>query len=293
MFFTNEQLDNDPELRPKIWCSETAFQQERLLLLNHLADTLHSQVDSPPPASDELSLVSTTSTAVTSDSEKTSRPTSSIFSSSLTSSITSPVRSVSSIFSLPFGSSSRLSVAGSGPVPHTPIVFNSPQTSTFSFEAANPSPVKADSVMGSPVKFRSPSIFKRRNKKNEKKILEENDCAAPSIISIMEGSIFDFIKSATTRKGAKKSRSNKSNTAVDDKSTSSYGSDDEHTVKEFDRADSSSSLDSKGKEYVVERLGFTGVGEPQPVEHQYRFVKAQIEKIKEMFLGWEVAKAKL
>ncbi|KAH0274899.1 hypothetical protein KCU91_g4930, partial [Aureobasidium melanogenum] len=147
--------------------------------------------------------------------------------------------------------------------------------------------------MGSPVKFRSPSIFKRRNTKNEKKILEENDCAAPSIASIKEGSIFDFIKSATTRKGAKKSRSNKSNTAVDDKSTSSYGSDDEHTVKEFDRADSSSSLDSKGKEYVVERLGFAGVCEPQPVEHQYRFVKAQIEKIKEMFLGWEVAKAKL
>ncbi|KAG9761955.1 hypothetical protein KCU73_g2141, partial [Aureobasidium melanogenum] len=293
MFFTNEQLENDPELRPRIWRSEIAFQQERLVLLNNLADNLHSQVDSPPPASDELSLVSTTSTAVTSDPEKTPRPTSSIFSSSLASSITSPVRSVSSIFSLPFGSSSRLSVAGSGPVPHTPIVFNSPQTSTFSFEAANPSPVKVDSVMGSPVKFRSPSIFKRKNKNIVKKGPEENDCAASSITSIKEGSIFDYIKSATIKKSSKKSRSNKSNTSVDDKSTSSYGSDDEQTVKEFDRTDSSSSLDSKGKEYVVERLGFAGVGKPQPVEHQYRFVKAQIEKIKEMFLGWEVAKAKL
>ncbi|KAG9590771.1 hypothetical protein KCU77_g7706, partial [Aureobasidium melanogenum] len=292
MFFTNEQLENDPELRPRIWRSETAFQQERLLLLNHLADTLHSQVDSPLPASDELSLVLTTSTAVTSDPEKTPRPTSSIFSSSLASSITSPVRSVSSIFSLPFGSSSRLSVAGSGPVPHTPIVFNSPQTSTFSFEAANPSPVKVDSVMGSPVKFRSPSIFKRKSKNTTKKSPEENDSAS-SITGIKEGSIFDFIKSATVKKSIKKSRSNKSNTSVDDKSTSSYESDDEHTVKEFDRTDSSSSLDSKGREYVVERLGFAGVGEPQPVEHQYRFVKAQIEKIKEMFLGREVAKAKL
>ncbi|KAH0274892.1 hypothetical protein KCU91_g4931, partial [Aureobasidium melanogenum] len=121
-------VETDKELRvaSQNLVFRNRLQQERLLLLNHLADTLHSQVDSPPPASDELSLVSTTSTAVTSDSEKTSRPTSSIFSSSLTSSITSPVRSVSSIFSLPFGSSSRLSVAGSGPVPHTPIVFNSP-----------------------------------------------------------------------------------------------------------------------------------------------------------------------
>ncbi|KAH0143645.1 hypothetical protein KCU67_g13464, partial [Aureobasidium melanogenum] len=289
MFFTNEQLENDPELRPKIWRSETAFQQERLLLLNHLANTLHSQVDSPLPASDELSLVSTTSTAVTSDPEKTPRPTSSIFSSSLASSITSPVRSVSSIFSLPFGSSSRLSVARSGPVPHTPIIFNSPQTSTFSFEAANPSPVKADSVMGSPVKFRSPSIFKRKNKNAAKKGPEENVSAS----SIKEGSIYDYVKAVTTKRKAKNSRGSKSNTSVDDKSTSSYESDGEHTVKEFDRTDSSSSLDSKGKEYVVECLGFVGVGKPQPVEHQYRFVKAQIEKIKEMFLGREVAKAKL
>ncbi|KAG9654171.1 hypothetical protein KCU95_g6151, partial [Aureobasidium melanogenum] len=293
MFFTNEQLENDPELRPRIWRSETAFQQERLVLLNNLADILHSQADTPPLTSDDLPLASPTSTIIAADPEKTPRPTSSMFSSSLASSITSPVRSVSSIFSLPFGSSSRLSVAGSGSTSHAPIVFNSPQTSTFSFETANVSPVKADSVMGSPVKFRSPSIFKRKSKKNEKKAPEDNNSAASSNTSIKEGSIFDFIKSATTKKSARQSKSNKSNTSVDDKSFNSYGSDDEHTVKEFDRTDSSSSLDSKGMEYVVERLGFGGVGEPQPVEHQYRFVKAQIEKIKKMFLGREVAMAKL
>lgn len=291
MFFTNEQLESDPELRPRIWRSETAFQQERLVLFNHLADILYSQVDGPLPTSDQLSLASPTSTIIADDPEKTPRPTSSIFSSSLASSITSPVRSVSSIFSLPFGSSSRLSVAGSGPVPHTPIIFNSPQTSTFSFETADPSPVKVDSVMGSPIRFRSPSIFKRKNKKNEKNGSEETDSIASSI---KEGKILGYLKSAAaTKKSARKSGSNGSNTSDDDQSIGSYESDDEQTVKEFDRTDSSSSLDSKGKEYVVECLGFGGVGEPQPVEHQYRFVRAQIEKMKEKFLGQGFAKAKL
>ncbi|KAH0360468.1 hypothetical protein KCU65_g9361, partial [Aureobasidium melanogenum] len=301
MYFTDDQLENDPELRPRVWRSESAFQQERLILLNNLADILHSQTNSPTSEPDELSLVSPTSTIIAVDPEKTPRPTSSIFSSSLASGITSPTRSVSSIFSLPFGSSSRLSVAGSGPASHTPIIFSSPQTSTFSFETASPSPMKADSVMGSPVKFRSPSIFKRKNKKSEKKGPEDNDSTASSIkegsisiTSTKEGSIFDYIKrSATINKKAKKCESNNSNTSNDGKSMDSYESDGDHTVKEFDRNDSSGSMDSKGKEYVVECLGFGGVGKPQPVEHQYRVVKAQIEKIKEVFLAREVTKAKV
>ncbi|KAG9694297.1 hypothetical protein KCU95_g9131, partial [Aureobasidium melanogenum] len=300
MHFTDEQLDNDPELRPRVWGSESAFQQERLILLNNLADILHSQTDSPPSKPDELSLASPPSTIIAVDPEKTPRPTSSIFSSSTASSVTSPTRSVSSIFSLRFDSSSRLSIAGSGTASHTPIVFSSPQTSTFSFENAHASPLKVDSVMGSPIKFRSPSIFKRKNKKAEKKALEDSDSVTSSIkegsisiTSIKEGSILDYFKTATIKKKAKKSRSNKSDTYNDGKSIEPCESDDEHTVKEFDRSDSSSSMDSKGKEYVVERLGFGGVGEPQPVEHQYRFVKAQIEKIKGMFLGREGAKTKL
>ncbi|KAH0345286.1 hypothetical protein KCU81_g4426, partial [Aureobasidium melanogenum] len=293
MHFTDEQLENDPELRPKVWRSESAFQQERLILLNNLADILHSQTDSPPSIPDELSLASPTSTIIVVDPGKTPRPTSSIFSSSIASSVTSPTRSVSSIFSLPFGSSSRLSVASPGPASHTPIVFSSPQTSTFSFETANSSPAKVDSVMGSPVKFRSPSIFKRKNKNAAKKAPDDNDSVASSITSIKEGSIFDYFKATSIKKKARKSRSNKSDASNDGKSIEPCESDDEHTVKEFDRSDSSSSMDSKGKEYVVERLGFGGVGEPQPVEHQYCFVKAQIEKVKGMFLGREGAKTKL
>lgn len=143
--------------------------------------------------------------------------------------------------------------------------------------------------MGSPIRFRKPSIFKRKNKKDVQKGAEDNG----SITSSMkERKIFDYLKSATT-KSASKSGSNNSNASDDDQSINSYDSDDEQTVKEFDRIDSSSSLDEKGKEYVVECLGFGSVGQPQPVEHQYRFVKAQIEKTKEMFVGHKVAKAKL
>lgn len=147
--------------------------------------------------------------------------------------------------------------------------------------------------MGSPIRFRSPSIFKRKNKKDTKKGVEDNDSIASSITSIKEGRIFDYLKSATTKNSARKSGSNNSNASYDDQSIDSYESDDEQTIKEFDRTDSSSSLDKKGKEYVVECLGFGAVGEPQPVQHQYRFVKAQIEKTKEKFIGQKVAKAKL
>ncbi|KAK6006718.1 hypothetical protein QM012_005726 [Aureobasidium pullulans] len=298
MYFTDEQLENDPDLRPRIWRSESAFQKERLSLFNHLAEILHSQDDSPSP-SDDVALISRTSTIVAVDPERTTRPTSSIFSSSLASSIISPTCSVSSFFSLPFGSSSRLSVAGSGS--HTPIIFNSPQTSTFSFETANPSPVKVDSVMGSPVCFRSPSISKRKNR-DANKGTEEIDGAASSITStastistasIKEGKLFDYFKRAIANKSAKKAGSNSSNASNDGKSISSYESDDQHTVKEFDRTDSSSNLDSKGIEYVVECLDFGGIAEPQPVEHQYRFVKAQIEKTKQRLLDQKDAVAKL
>ncbi|CAD0094816.1 unnamed protein product [Aureobasidium mustum] len=291
MYFTDEQLENDPELRPRTWRSDTAFQQERLVLFNRLADILHSQADVPPPASDEPSPASPTSTTVAVDPDKTPRSTSSIFSSTLASSITSPTRSVS-FFSLPFGSSSRLSVAGSGPVPHTPIVFNSPQTSTFSFETANPSPVKVDSVMGSPIKFRSPSIFSRKHKKNHSASSITRTTSTTSSISIKEGKIFDYIKAATIKKSAKKAGSNKSNASDDNKSIDTDKSNDESTVKDFDKVDSNSGLDSKGKEYVVECLGFGDIGDPQPIEHQYRFVKAQIKKIKERVLGQKVTTTK-
>lgn len=147
--------------------------------------------------------------------------------------------------------------------------------------------------MGSPIKFRSPSIFSRKHKKNHSASSISRTTSTTSSISIKEGKIFDYIKAATTKKSAKKSGSDKNNTSDDNKSTNSTESPDDHTVKDFDIVDSSNGLDSKGKEYVVECLGFGDIGEPQPVEHQYRFVKTQIKKIKERVLGQKVTTTKL
>jgi hypothetical protein len=195
-------------------------------------------------------------------------------------------------------------VAGSasGRVPHTPIVFNSPQTSTFTFETANASPLKADSVMGSPIRFRSASIFKRK--------IEKKDADQDSTTDVIkEGRVFEYLKTVASKTVASKTVASKRNSkgsdidATDNNKTIDNSddndkvivddSDDTETVKDFVRTDSDSSLDSKGKEYVVDRLGLGTVSEPQPIEHQYRFVKKQIEKARAKFLGQKVVKARL
>jgi hypothetical protein len=99
----------------------------------------------------------------------------------------------------------------------------------------------------------------------------------------------DFFKTVITKKI---SHSSKGDTMDDDKTITGI-SDDVETVKDFVRTESDSSLESKGKEYVIKRLGLGVVGEPQPIEHQYRFVKKQIEKARKRFLAQKVVKSGL
>jgi hypothetical protein len=139
--------------------------------------------------------------------------------------------------------------------------------------------------MGSPIPLRSASIFKRKNKKTEKQDAEQDNTTGV----IKEGSVSDFFKTVITKRV---SHGSKGENADDDKTITGI-SGDEETVKDFVRTESDSSLESKGKEYVVERLGLGVVGEPQPIEHQYRFVKKQIEKARKRFLGQKIVKSSL
>jgi len=119
--------------------------------------------------------------------------------------------------------------------------------------------------------LRSPSIFKRKDKKIEKK----GSGGEGSAVDIIEDEgMLDFFK----------------HTAEDDQPTDANHPDDSETVKDFVRTESDGSLDSQGKEYVVDRLGLgVVVAEPQPVEHQYRFVRRQIEKAKKKVLRCKFA----
>lgn len=149
--------------------------------------------------------------------------------------------------------------------------------------------------MGSPIRFRSASIFKRKNKKIEKKDADQD--STPDVIK--EGRVFEYLKTVVNKRNSKgpsidatdiektiDNSDDNDKTIVDD-------SDDTETVKDFVRTESDSSLDSKGKEYVVDRLGLGTIHEPQPIEHQYRFVKKQIEKARAKFLGQKVVKSRL
>jgi hypothetical protein len=140
--------------------------------------------------------------------------------------------------------------------------------------------------MGSPIRFRSASIFKRKNKTIEKKDAEQD--STPDVIK--EGRVFGYLKTVVNKRNSKGSsidatENDKTIDKSDDNDKIIDDSDDTETVKDFVRTESDSSLDSKGKEYVVDRLGLGTIHEPQPIEHQYRFVKKQIEKARAKFLG--------
>jgi hypothetical protein len=149
--------------------------------------------------------------------------------------------------------------------------------------------------MGSPIRFRSASIFKRKNKKIENKDAEQDSTPA----AIKEGRVFEYLKTVVSKRNSKGSEVNVTDIAkTTDKSNDNDkiivdDSDDTETVKDFVRTDSDSSLDSKGKEYVVDRLGLVTIHEPQPIEHQYRFVKKQVEKARAKFLGQKIVKSRL
>ncbi|THY18323.1 hypothetical protein D6D01_07299 [Aureobasidium pullulans] len=232
-----------------------------------------------------------------------------------------------------------------------PVTFNSPQTSVFRFDTAGPSaastsasaastsaststsitttattpikasPTKVDSVMGSPIKFSSPSLFKRNN--NNNKIIS---CGAAgkiikSCAMVKESDIFNYFKGlgrkddcgencgvGTNKQDIIHNTKNEDNNIHDSEEKSENGKRsscekaeeaDNNTkqtahAKHTDNAKAGETplpinpdMNEKGILYI-EYLGLAVVaaGEPKSMEEQYLFVKQQIQKSRDM--GFEV-----
>ncbi|TIA09133.1 hypothetical protein D6C81_08831 [Aureobasidium pullulans] len=228
-----------------------------------------------------------------------------------------------------------------------PVTFNSPQTSVFRFDTVGPtaagasasaatstasatststasatftstsittttpmqpSPKKVDSVMGSPIKFLSPSLFKRNNNKimssGAGKIIK-------SYAMVKESDIFNYFRGLgrkddddddgedcgvseedivhepkdgdiTTYNSEEKSKNGKSGEKAD-------AADANHT-NNAKAAETplpiNPDIDEKGILYI-EYLGLAVVAaSPKSIEEQYLFVKQQIQKSRDM--GFEV-----
>ncbi|KAI5238613.1 hypothetical protein E4T42_08941 [Aureobasidium subglaciale] len=313
MYYTAEELTTDPVPVPDspTWSSEKAYYDERALLLERLAETLHPLTDDTTSNSDDDSISSSVSV---SDSDSDS-DTLTVIASTCD---RTPSRA-STFFTSAFASTSFISVLSSSP--RTSLTFRSPQTGTFSFQN---SPRKTDSVMGSPsrfpspIKFSSPSIFKRKNKKA--KIVEEEEG-----VKIEEGDIFQYFKTATVDEkecgekrlsgnssvGSSNRSSTTSKNSLNSSSTTVDISDTEHSqivyasnnhpslpssmtspkikisASALPELATRSNMDLEAKQYVIERLGRSTVGERQSVSHQYNFVMAQLEKTKHLALEAE------
>ncbi|THX73833.1 hypothetical protein D6D04_08285 [Aureobasidium pullulans] len=219
-----------------------------------------------------------------------------------------------------------------------PVTFNSPQTSVFRFDTVGPtaagasasaatstasatststftftstsittttpmqpSPKKVDSVMGSPIKFPSPSLFKRNNNKimssGAGKIIK-------SYAMVKESDIFNYFKGLgrrdcdedcdvskkdivhepkdgdiTTHNSEEKSENGKSGEKAED------AADANHT-NNFKPAETplpvNPDINEKGILYI-EYLGLAVVAaSPKSMEEQYLFVKQQIQKSRDM-----------
>ncbi|CAC9894741.1 unnamed protein product [Aureobasidium pullulans] len=213
-----------------------------------------------------------------------------------------------------------------------PVTFNSPQTSVFRFDTVGPtaasasasaatstasatststsittttpmqpSPKKVDSVMGSPIKFLSPSLFKRNNNKimssGAGKIIK-------SYAMVKESDIFNYFKGLgrrdcdedcgvskediihepkdgdmTTYNSEEKSENGKSGEKAED------AADANHTDKAKPAKTPlpiNPDINEKGILYI-EYLGLAVVAaSPKSMEEQYLFVKQQIQKSRDM-----------
>ncbi|THZ17953.1 hypothetical protein D6C89_08526 [Aureobasidium pullulans] len=220
-----------------------------------------------------------------------------------------------------------------------PVTFNSPQTSVFRFDTVGPtaasasasaatstasatstftstsittttpmqpSPKKVDSVMGSPIKFLSPSLFKRNN--NNKIMSSGAGKIIKSYAMVKESDIFNYFKGLgrkddddddgedcgvskedivhepkdgdiTTYNSEEKSENGKSGEKAEE------AADANHT----DNAKSAKTplpvnpdINEKGILYI-EYLGLAVVAaSPKSMEEQYLFVKQQIQKSRDM-----------
>ncbi|THZ06916.1 hypothetical protein D6C93_01263 [Aureobasidium pullulans] len=222
-----------------------------------------------------------------------------------------------------------------------PVTFNSPQTSVFRFDTVGPtaasasasaatstasatftstsittttpmqpSPKKVDSVMGSPIKFLSPSLFKRNNNK----IMSSG--AAGKIIKsyamIKESDIFNYFRGLgrkddddddgedcgvnkedivhepkdgdiTTHNSEEKSENGKSGEKAEEAADANH-TDNAKPAKT--PLPINPDINEKGILYI-EYLGLAVVAaEPKSMEEQYLFVKQQIQKSRDM--GFEV-----
>ncbi|THX30816.1 hypothetical protein D6D10_08557 [Aureobasidium pullulans] len=217
-----------------------------------------------------------------------------------------------------------------------PVTFNSPQTSVFRFDTVGPtaagasasaatstasatstststsittttpmqpSPKKVDSVMGSPIKFPSPSLFKRNNNK----IMSSG--AAGKIIKsyamVKESDIFNYFKGLgrkdhrdedcdvskkdiihepkdediTTHNSEEKSENGKSGEKAEEAADANH-TDNAKPAKT--PLPANPDIDEKGILYI-EYLGLAVVAaSPKSMEEQYLFVKQQIQKSRDM-----------
>ncbi|THX21799.1 hypothetical protein D6D12_09734 [Aureobasidium pullulans] len=217
-----------------------------------------------------------------------------------------------------------------------PVTFNSPQTSVFRFDTVGPtaasasasaatstasatstststsittttpmqpSPKKVDSVMGSPIKFLSPSLFKRNN--NKKIMSSGAGKIIKSYAMVKESDIFNYFKGL----GRKDHRDEDCGVSKEDivhepkdGDITTYNSEEKSEngksgEKAEEAADANNTdnakpaktplpinpdINEKGILYI-EYLGLAVVAaSPKSMEEQYLFVKQQIQKSRDM-----------
>ncbi|THY46542.1 hypothetical protein D6C99_06074 [Aureobasidium pullulans] len=205
----------------------------------------------------------------------------------------------------PTATSTPTSAASASATPTASATCTSNATSTTATTPIKPSPKKVDSVMGSPIKFLSPSLFKRNNNKimssGAGKIIK-------SYAMVKESDIFNYFKGLgrkddddddgedcdvseedivhepkdgdiTTYNSEEKSENGKSGEKAEE------AADANHTDKAKPAKTPlpvNPDINEKGILYI-EYLGLAVVAaSPKSMEEQYLFVKQQIQKSRDM-----------
>ncbi|KAG2166888.1 hypothetical protein JADG_006627 [Aureobasidium aubasidani] len=201
----------------------------------------------------------------------------------------------------PTAASTSTSAASASATPTASATCTSNATSTTATTPIKPSPKKVDSVMGSPIKFLSPSLFKRNNK-----IISSG--AAGKIIKscaiVKETDIFNYFKGLGGKKDGEDCGVSKKDIIHEpkDEDITTYKSEEtsensKSGKKAEEAADANHTdnakpaktplpinpdINEKGILYI-EYLGLAVVAaSPKPMEEQYLFVKQQIQKSRDM-----------
>ncbi|THX51475.1 hypothetical protein D6D06_07339 [Aureobasidium pullulans] len=201
----------------------------------------------------------------------------------------------------PTAASTSTSAASASATPTASATCTSNATSTTATTPIKPSPKKVDSVMGSPIKFLSPSLFKRNNNK----IMSSG--AAGKIIKsyamVKESDIFNYFKGlGGGKKDGEDCDVSKKDTIHEPKCGDIVHEFEEAENENGNKAEADNNtkqtaaaetplpinpdINKKGILYI-EYLGLAVVAaSPKPMEEQYLFVKQQIQKSRDM--GFEV-----